>query len=185
MAEFDTAHPQLRLHSLDIGENLLKDLGAEYLAMVASLRELKMLQMDRCEISEVGTRLFAKKANFDELRILNLSHNYVGQDGLKAILERKPKQLHTLLLSHASLTTESIEQIADAAASQVFRDLDLSGNDLTVSGANAILCSEQLRSLRILRFYQDALSIADLRAVKKQVQQRGIHFEWGEDEIPF
>ena len=69
MEEFRSAVPELRLETLDLGENVLKELGAEYLAMAACLRELKALRLDRCEVPLGGARKLAKKAAFlDGLR---------------------------------------------------------------------------------------------------------------------
>src|SRR5262249_12631226 len=46
MEEFGAALPQCRLESLDVGENVLKDLGVAYLAAASCLRELKALRLD-------------------------------------------------------------------------------------------------------------------------------------------
>src|SRR5262249_48072659 len=95
MAEFDSARPGLSLQTLDLGENVLKDLGAEYVARAPCLRELKELRLDRCEISLAGGRQLAKKASFvGGLRLLEVGHNHFGPVGLGALLEREPPSLH-------------------------------------------------------------------------------------------
>jgi uncharacterized protein (TIGR02996 family) len=50
MAELRDARPELRLETLDIGENVLKELGVAYLASAPCLSELKALWLDRCEV---------------------------------------------------------------------------------------------------------------------------------------
>jgi len=56
MGEFGDALPGLRLETLDLGENVLKELGVEYVATARCLRELKELRLDRCEIPLAGAR---------------------------------------------------------------------------------------------------------------------------------
>jgi uncharacterized protein (TIGR02996 family) len=152
MAEFDDARKGLQLEVLDLGENLLKDLGAEYVALVPCLKELKALRLDRCEITQLGARLFAKKATFlGGLRRLDVSHNHFAPDGLKALLERKSRSLHTLQLRDNDLHDEDAESLAGSAASNALLEVDLSQNDLGSDAAQALAESKHLRELLVLR----------------------------------
>ncbi|MCE9564515.1 MAG: TIGR02996 domain-containing protein [Planctomycetes bacterium] len=159
MAEFDTAAKGLQLETLDLGENVLKDVGAEYVALVPCLRELKSLRLDRCEISLTGARLFAKKASFlDGLRILDIGHNHFGPAGLGNLLSRKPKALHTLHMRNNDLHDEGAALLAGSAASHSLMDVDLSQNGLGTIAAKVLGESEHLPGLLVLRLADNPLN---------------------------
>ena len=63
MEEFRLAREGLRLESLDLGENILKELGADYLAGADCLSELRTLRLDRCEIPLAGARRSRRRRN--------------------------------------------------------------------------------------------------------------------------
>jgi uncharacterized protein (TIGR02996 family) len=152
MAEFDTAQRGLRLDSVDLGENVLKDLGAEYAALVPCLQELKGLRLDRCEVTRAGAQLFAKKAKFlGGLRSLDVGHNHFGPAGLGALLARRSPSLHTLRVADNDLHDEGAELLAGSPASDPLLEVDLSWNGLRAAGAEALAESRHLRSLVILR----------------------------------
>jgi uncharacterized protein (TIGR02996 family) len=160
MAEFESALPDLKLESLDLGQNILKDVGAEYIALVPCLRELKLLRLDRCEISLTGARLFAKKASFlGDLRLLDIGHNHFGSAGLAALLERKPKALHTLRMRDNDLLDQGAELLAGSAASNVLHELDLSQNRLGATAAETLGKSSHLRNLRVLRLEENPIDL--------------------------
>jgi hypothetical protein len=166
MAEFHDAVPKLRLESLDLGQNLLKDVGAEYVALAPCLSQLKSLRLDRCEISRTGARLFAKNASFaPSLRVLDVGHNHFGPDGLKALLDRKPKALHTLRMRDNDLHDEGAVLLAGSRASDTLLEADLSHNGLGADAARALGKSAHLRGLLILRLADnpiDESAAADL-----------------------
>jgi uncharacterized protein (TIGR02996 family) len=152
MAEFRDALPELRLERLDLGENVLKDLGAERIATAPCLRELKTLRLDRCEILQSGARLFAKKASFlGGLRRLDVGHNHFGPAGLAALLEREPPSLHTLHMRDNDLFDQGAELLAGSRASDALLEVDLSQNDLGPAAAQALGESAHLRGLLVLR----------------------------------
>jgi Ran GTPase-activating protein (RanGAP) involved in mRNA processing and transport len=158
MAEFEAARKGLRLESLDIGENVLKAVGAEYLAVVPCLRELKSLRLDRCEITQAGARLFAKKATvLDGLRIPDVSHNHFGPSGLETLLEREPAELHTLRMRDNDLYFQGAELLAGSPASGPLVELDLSQNHPGAEACQALGRSEHLRSLLVLRVEDNSI----------------------------
>lgn len=151
MAEFHSALLALRLDSLDLGENILKEVGAEYVAMSPCLRELKALRLDRCEVSQTGARLFAKKASFlGGLRLLDIGHNNFGPTGLAALLERGPSALHTLRMRDNDLFDTGAKLLADSPASETLLDVDLSQNGLGHAAAQALGESAHLGKLLVL-----------------------------------
>ena len=162
MAEFNSALPGLRLETLDLGENLLKDVGAESIAIAPCLRELKSLRLDRCEITQNGARLFAKKGVFlNDLRRLDVGHNDFGQSGLAALLEREPPALHTLGLCDNDLFDQGAKLLAESPASNALLDVDLSRNGLGATAAQALGASAQLRELLVLRLTDNPMNQSD------------------------
>ncbi len=159
MAEFDATVSGLRLETLDLGENVLKELGAEYVATAPCLRELKALRLDRCEIPLDGARVLAKKATFiDSLRVLDIGHNHFGPVGLGALLERAPPSLHTLRMRDNDLLDKGAALLAESPASDELLELDLRQNGLGAAAALALGESPHLRGLLILRLGENAIN---------------------------
>jgi Ran GTPase-activating protein (RanGAP) involved in mRNA processing and transport len=159
MAEFESAGPRLQLDALDLGQNLLRDVGTEYVALVPCLHELKALRLDRCELTLTGAAIFAKKASFlGGLRRLDVAHNYFGATGLGGLLERKPRTLHTLLMRDNDLLDEGAELLSRSPASNTLIELDLSQNGLGAGVAQALGDSPQLRGLLILHLADNSIS---------------------------
>jgi Ran GTPase-activating protein (RanGAP) involved in mRNA processing and transport len=159
MAEFSDALTGLQLETLDLGESVLKELGAEYVAIAPCLRELKKLRLDRCEVPLSGARVLAKKAAFlDGLRMLDVRHNYFGPAGLEALLEREPPALHTLRLRDNALYDKGAEILAGSPASDTLLELDLCQNQLGTAAALALGESAYLRNLLILGLANNKLN---------------------------
>jgi uncharacterized protein (TIGR02996 family) len=152
MAEFANASKKLKLETLDLGENVLKDAGAANLAAAKCLSELKVLRLDRCEIPEDDAVRFAKTAPFVEgLRILEAGHNHFGSAGLEALLQRSSTTLHSLGLRNNTLTNKGAALLAESLASNELLELDLGENALTDSAAKSLGKTPNLRRLLILR----------------------------------
>lgn len=152
MAEFANANEKLKLETLDLGENILTDSGAENLAAAKCLSELKTLRIDRCEIPENSAVHFAQTAPFLEcLNIMEAGHNHFGGAGLRALLQRSSPTLHTLGLRNNSLMDEGAALLAESAASNELRELDLSDNSLTATSAQSLGAAANLLRLLVLR----------------------------------
>ena len=166
MAEFESARKGMQLDSLDLGENVLKAVGAEYLAVVPCLSELKSLRLDRCEITAAGARLFAKKASFlGELRCLDLGHNHFGPSGLAALLAREPAALHTLRMRDNDLLDAGAEVLAGSPASDTLLEADLSQNNLGPVAAKVLGESDHLDGLLVLRLADNPIPEAAATAL--------------------
>lgn len=167
MAEFDAARKGLQLESLDIGENVLKDLGAEYVALVACLGELTALRLDRCEVSVMGAGPFARKASFlGGLRRLDVGHNHFGPTGLTALLARKSATLHTLGMRDNNLADEGAELLAGSPASNPLLEVDLSQNGIGTDGVLALGESKHLRGLLALRLADNSFTKSTVAALR-------------------
>ena len=159
MGELGDAQPGLRLEALDLGENVLKKVGVEYLAIAQCLSELKALRLDRCEIPLTGARILAKKAIFlDGLRKLDVSHNHFGPAGLAALLEREPPSLHTLWMRDNDLFDKGAKLLSESPASDTLLEVDLSQNGLGTAAAEALGGSAHLRGLLVLRLGDNSMS---------------------------
>ena len=161
MAEFGSAAPGLRLQTLDLGENVLKDLGAGYVAAAPCLGELKELRLDRCEIPLAGARALAKATFFGGLRLLDVGHNYFGPTGLAALLERGPPSLHTLRMRDNNLFDKGAALLADSAASDALLEVDLGENSLGATAALALGASAHLGGLLVLRLSDNPINESD------------------------
>jgi uncharacterized protein (TIGR02996 family) len=152
MAEFANANQKLKLEALDLGENVLKDSGAENLASAKCLRELRILRLDRCEIPEAGAVHLVKTASFVEgLRILEAGHNHFGDAGVETLLQRSSTTLHSLGLRNNTLTNQGAALLAESPASNELLELDLGENALTDGVAKVLGNTANLRRLMILR----------------------------------
>ena len=159
LAEFESAHKSLKLETLDLGENLLRDVGAEYAALAPCLLELKELRMDRCEITQTGARLFAKKARcLSGLRVLELGFNQFRPAGLAALLDRRPPELHTLGLRDNDLLDDGAALLAGSPASDTLRELDLTRNRMGPAAALSLAAADHLSNLLVLRLTGNPLT---------------------------
>ena len=189
MQEFGPAGKGLRLDVLDLGENLLRDLGAEYLARADCLRELKVLEVDRCEMTLAGARALARAPFLGSLRRLNVNHNSFGPEGLYALLDKSPPQLHTLLAVNNDLGDEGVSHLAESPASDTLVEVDLAHNGLGDHSAQALATSKYLRRLLVLGVNsnsfskQAAAALADSPLGKRLAAlEEGAYLY--EDEIP-
>jgi uncharacterized protein (TIGR02996 family) len=158
LQEFRNATAGLQLDVLDLGENLLRELGADNLAKSPCLRELKVLGLDRCELRQPAIRKLAEAPFLASLRRLNLNANMIGREGLAALLDRKPAELHTLTLVFNHLGDEGLAVLAGSPASNTLVELDLTQNTLGIKSAQALLASTHLQNLAILRLKDNPLS---------------------------
>jgi Ran GTPase-activating protein (RanGAP) involved in mRNA processing and transport len=152
MAEFATAVAGLSLDMLDVGQNILGADGAEAVASAPCLKELKALRMDRCEVPSDGAAAFCRKARFlGGLRRLDVGYNHFGAAGVRALLARKPAELHTLNMQDNDLLDGGVAAVVESAAAEPLLDLDLSRNQLTATAADTLARSTNLSRLLVLR----------------------------------
>jgi uncharacterized protein (TIGR02996 family) len=164
--EFGDAHKDLRLETLDLAENLLGDLGAAYLASAPCLRELKVLDLERCEMPVSAARQLATATFRDSLRRLNVNSNSFGPEGLDALFEQNPVELHTLRIAHNDLGDTGIEHLAASPASDTLLELDLDNNGLGDDAVRALAASNHLRYLLILRIKSNRITKPALEALR-------------------
>jgi uncharacterized protein (TIGR02996 family) len=150
MEEFKGAQRELQLDVLDLGENLLSDLGVAFLATAPCLRELKVLELDRCDLPVSAARQLTKATFLGSLRRLNVNYNSFGLEGLRALLEQNPKELRTLYMVDNDLGNEGVAHLAESPASNTLLQMSLSQNGLRNPAAQALAKSKHLQNLLVL-----------------------------------
>lgn len=149
--DFYDAESGLRLDVLDLSGNMLGGDVYDYFGRAASLSELKVLNLSRCELGVADSRRVVEGLFVGGLRVLDLSHDTLGADGLAALLAQKPASLHTLKLRDADVGDDGAECLAASPASDVLVEVGLEDNRLGARGAAALAETKHLRSLLILR----------------------------------
>jgi hypothetical protein len=117
-----------------------------------------VLGIDRCEIELAGARGLARATFVGTLRRLNADHNSFGPEGLRALLKKKPRELHTLCLMNNDLGDEGVSALAKSPASDSLLELNLGQNGLGDPGAKALANSKHLGNLLILRVNTNPMS---------------------------
>jgi uncharacterized protein (TIGR02996 family) len=158
MQEFREARTGLQLDVLDLGENYLGDIGPSDLALASCLQDLKVLELDRCEIRLSGARWLVNAPFVRSLRRLNVNHNSFGPEGLYRLLEKKPPFLHTLQMVQNDLEDEGAAHVAESSATAGLLNVDLSLNRLGDQAARSLAKSKHLRNLLILRLTGNRIS---------------------------
>jgi uncharacterized protein (TIGR02996 family) len=193
MVAFGSALRQLRLEKLDLGANLLKEVGAKHVASAHCLSELKELRLDRCEIPLTGARSLAEKATFlAGLRVLDVGHNNFGPAGLEALLQHAPAALHTLQMRNNDLFDKGVTLLASSPASDTLLELDLSQNGLGPDAARALGASSHLRQLLLLYLGNNPISAPAAATLASSplgkrlavLEMKDVHARY-QDEIPF
>ncbi|HEY7425177.1 MAG TPA: TIGR02996 domain-containing protein [Gemmataceae bacterium] len=157
MQEFGSARPELQLDFLDLGENLVGDIGPSDLALASCLSELKGLELDRCEIHLSGARWLVNATFLGSLRRLNVNHNSFGPEGLYRLLEKKPPFLHTLQMVDNDLGDEGAAHLAESSASATLLDVNLAQNGLRDQAAKILGKSKHLKNLLVLRLHDNEI----------------------------
>jgi uncharacterized protein (TIGR02996 family) len=187
MQEFGAARPELQLDVLDLGDNLLGDLGPADLALAPCLRELKVLELDRCETQLSGARWLVNAPFVDTLRRLNVNDNSFGPEGLYRLLEKNPPWLHTLRVADNDLGDEGAAHLAESPASNALLAADLAQNEMGDPAAKVLARSKHLRNLLILRLSHNEISKSAASALaQSSLGKRLAALELTDpDEIPF
>lgn len=183
---FVDAHDGLQLDELDLGDNLLRDAGLAHLADATCLEDLKVLNLDQCEIGVDGMRNLTTGASLANLHMLNLNYNPLGAEGLRTLWRRSHEKLHTLHLVDADIDDNGVSQLADAPASSTLQELDLSRNSCGDKAARALAKAKHLEKLLVLRLNSVELGQHALITLSNSdLGKRLSVLENQDDDIPF
>jgi uncharacterized protein (TIGR02996 family) len=187
MKEFGEARQGLQLDVLDLGTNLLRVRGASYLASAPCLRELKSVELDRCEMPSSAARHLARAPFLSSLRHLNVNYNRLGPEGLHALFDANPQELHTLQMADNNLGDEGASHLAESPASDTLLEANFAGNDMGDPAATSLATSKHLRNLLILRLHFNPISkFAAAALTRSPLGKRLAVLEMSHpDEIPF
>jgi uncharacterized protein (TIGR02996 family) len=173
IAQFADARAGLKLDILDVGDNVLEELGPAYLATAPCLRELKVLKLDRCEIPRSAARSFVRAPFLASLRHLDLDSNGFGPGWLRELLDRGMPELHTLKVADNALGEEGVSLLAESPASDILVDLNLGQNGLGDAAAEVLVGSDYLQNLLVLSLDGNRISKpALLELVRSPLGQR-------------
>ncbi len=188
--EFGSAQSELRLDVLDLGENLVGDVGASDLAFAPCLGELKVLELDQCEIHLSGARWLVNAPFLDSLRQLNVNSNSFGPEGLYRLLEKKPPFLHTLQMADNDIGDEGAAHLAESPGTAALLDVNVAHNGLGDQAAKALTKTKHLKNLLVLRLYDNEISKPAAAALAqsplgKRLAVLEMEDEEGENDNPF
>jgi uncharacterized protein (TIGR02996 family) len=193
LGAFVPAVAAMRLQELDLHSNPLGDGAAEPLVQAACLSELKKLGIDRCQLSSAAVRTLSDRADFwQTLRLLNLSYNPLGVEGLQPLLERFPPQLHTLELCDCDLDDDALVQLAQSPVVDRLLELNLSKNNFGIGALRTLGETEHLPALLVLRILKSQPEETLLQALQgsplgqrlRELSTNSAEFRWGESYMP-
>ncbi|QJW98898.1 TIGR02996 domain-containing protein [Frigoriglobus tundricola] len=128
------------LRRLTLTRNRFADDAAEQLALSPNLANLEELDLSENEIGETGARALAASASLGKLRRLELRNNPLGPAGAEAVAgSDRLTALHRLGLSGCDVGLPRLLSLGRAHDLLRVPVLDLSGNDLTAYGLQAII----------------------------------------------
>ena len=137
---------------------MLGDVGASDLALAPCLSQLKVLNLDRCEMHLSAAKWLTSSPIIESLRRLNVNSNSFGAEGIYRLLNKKPPHLHTLQIADNDLEHEGGCHLAESAGSANLLDVDLAHNRLSDQTARELARSRRLRDLRVLRLGGNQIS---------------------------
>jgi uncharacterized protein (TIGR02996 family) len=146
--------PVRRLHLWAAGGVADKLADCPHLEGMATLRFVDYYQEP---LTADGARALAGSPHLGGLCELDLSHNYVGEAGVAALLRAKwLPGLRVLLLSDCGLGDGAAAELAACSALAHLEELDLVKNHFSDRGRRALRASPHLRRLRVLTAARDS-----------------------------
>lgn len=162
LEEFAEARENVNLDFLDLGDNLLTTQGTEHLAKASCLRNVKVLNVDRCEISSEGMQALAPAPFRESLHRLNLNYNGFGLPGIRPLAQQSFPNLNALYLLDNDLGDDGTSLLVESPMTRTLQELDLSDNDIGGSGLEALKYARHLQNLLILRLSFNSIYDWDL-----------------------
>lgn len=143
-----------RLHELVLRRGDLADEGAAWLAEAPSLRALQYLTLERELLDNAGARALA--GGLPALRTLDLTGNFIADDGAVSLAGGHWPELTSLILNDNEISDDGIAVLAGASWPHL-RELQLQRNEISDDGVLALLAAPSLPRLRILTLASNPL----------------------------
>jgi uncharacterized protein (TIGR02996 family) len=153
------------LTRLDLSDNAIGDRGVETLARSRGLADLACLDLDTCEITEVGIQSLTSAPFWPKLCRLDLSRNPLGWQGVEALMRAEPPaRLYDLRLADCDLGSSESHAFTQSPWLAGLQCLDLSGNRAGSAGviAREFVTKGNLRSLSLAQTDIEPRAIAGL-----------------------
>lgn len=139
--EWDDLVKELFLQGLD--DDTLKDV----LRSIANNTSLTSISLTEGDITAEGVdELLKHLSNKPALKELNLSMNFIGDNGATMLAERLPSQIDTLTLVQVGLTDEGAKALAK---NNTLTSLDITGNTISAEAAGDFVFNETLTTLEM------------------------------------
>ena len=161
-----------RLKKLNLSKNTLTDSSGVLLAN--EFKSLHTLLLEDTELSATDVQVLstaAQKCYSRRLQTVNLSKNTLT-DSLGLLLANEFECFHTLLLEDTKLCASDVKTLVTAASQdKLFRMTTLNLSKNTLTGTLHDLLKGNFRQLETLLLEETKLSVSDVRALSKAVQE--------------
>ena len=153
------------LESLNLNFNKIEDEGMNHISN-ASFSKLTHLYLFHTGITAEGIKYLVKSIFIDNLIVLSLSENIIGDEGIKILKEHKGmNKLNTINLNSTELTDISLRYLAEAVLPEL-KKLNISGNTFTDNGKEF---ANQLINKKIQVSYR---TISDIEREKQERKKK-------------
>lgn len=171
---YHTNSPKLSiLRSLDLSQRRISEQATSNLALTSHLRELKHINLEWCNINHdyfetlwlngffdaavtlnlrgnrlpwrvLGAMIEAKRDVLKQVKVLDLSHNYIGNRGIRTLCEIPFEQLRALHLDGAGFNSLAIPSLAEGAHFGALEVLGINENPINEHAQKTLIESEHL-----------------------------------------
>jgi uncharacterized protein (TIGR02996 family) len=157
------------LRTLRLGENSLRDKGAQTLATAPSLANLTRLYLDNCWLKIAGVSALAGSPHLANLTLLDLSGNSLSSDDARALAASGYlTRLTSLSLARTHVGDKGARALARAANLSNLHALHLRDAGISGEGALALAASPYLEHLRTLDLTNNPIHNAGAEALRQR-----------------
>lgn len=179
LANLDTpALQQLTLHVCNVGDDGIRGLEES----AERLTKLETLQVDACDLTEVGASIIARTIEKLFLTELSLNENWIGDAGVKALSSSSGlNMLKKLELTNCALSDEGAKIIAKDHLLSDLEALDLSANNLGEEAARALGASKTLARVEVLGLASTQLAAKGVETLMSGYGMKSLSTLWLSD----
>jgi len=154
------------LVTLDLSSNHIGDEGLAAIALSSNLSKLETLRVENMQTIGLETiASFAATPYLKKLRVLSLSHNNIGDNGLFDLSRGNFPEITHLQIERIGVSNVGVEHLARSPLSAQLTALNLSYNNIGPEGARAIADSPHFANLRMLNMRNTQIGASGARAI--------------------